>query len=83
MSRRTPNYLTLARLSVGTVNILNGSVDKIMFFNRSCTERVFLIEFLKTPEPVVGQMKVNNVCIDVWSVSNNFFAKKFITVART
>ncbi|EFO85357.1 hypothetical protein CRE_24135 [Caenorhabditis remanei] len=67
VSRRTLNYLNLARISIETVNIANGSADQIMFFNRSCTERVFLIEFLKTPQPVVGQMKVNNVCIDVCS----------------
>ncbi|KAF1768313.1 hypothetical protein GCK72_000125 [Caenorhabditis remanei] len=67
VSRRTLNYLNLARISVETVNIVNGSADKIMVFNRSCTERVFLIEFLKTPQPVVGQMKVNNIRIDVCS----------------
>ncbi|EFO85326.1 hypothetical protein CRE_24156 [Caenorhabditis remanei] len=76
VSRRMLNFMNLARISVEPIHILNGSVDKIMVFNKSNTKRVFLIEFLKTPQPVVGQMKVNNVCIDVWSVSNHFFSTK-------
>ncbi|KAF1768319.1 hypothetical protein GCK72_000131 [Caenorhabditis remanei] len=65
VSRRMLNVLNLARISVETVHVVNGIVDKITIFNESCTERKFAIEFLKTPQPVVGQMKVNNISIDV------------------
>ena len=69
------NFMNLARISVETFNVVNGSADKITIFNSSRTERKFLIEFLKTPQPVVGQMKVNNMLIDVWLVANNFFSR--------
>ncbi|EFO92244.1 hypothetical protein CRE_10973 [Caenorhabditis remanei] len=75
VSRRTLNYLNLARISVGTVHVVNGSADIITIFNESCTERKFVIEFVKTPQPVVGQMKVNDISINVWSVSINFFSR--------
>ena len=68
MSRRTLNYLNLARISIETVDIVNGSADKITIYDESCTKRKILIEFLKTPQPVVGQIKVNDISIDVWSV---------------
>ncbi|EFO85363.1 hypothetical protein CRE_24157 [Caenorhabditis remanei] len=66
-SRRMLNFINLARISVEPINIVNGSADKITIYDESCTERKILIEFLKTPQPVVGQMKVNNIRIDVCS----------------
>ncbi|EFP03486.1 hypothetical protein CRE_09583 [Caenorhabditis remanei] len=65
VSRRMLNFMNIARISVETFNVVNGNADKITIFNSSGTERKFLIEFLKTSQPVVGQMKVNNIRIDV------------------
>ena len=62
------NFMNLARISVEPINIINGRADKITIYDESNTERKILIEFLKTPQLVVGQMKVNNIRIDVWSV---------------
>ncbi|KAF1768316.1 hypothetical protein GCK72_000128 [Caenorhabditis remanei] len=66
VSRRALNYLNLARISKQMVNVVTGQRDAISFFNtNNPTENELRIHFLKTSEPIIGQIKVNNVCINV------------------
>ncbi|KAF1768310.1 hypothetical protein GCK72_000122 [Caenorhabditis remanei] len=66
VSRRILNCLSLARIPVQPISVVNGNANQIFFYDdESRTEKVFVIDFLQKPQSIIGQMQVNNVCIDV------------------
>ncbi|KAF1750228.1 hypothetical protein GCK72_016775 [Caenorhabditis remanei] len=66
VSARTLNLLNLARIPVRKVHVVNGITDAIFVYEHgSFTKTEFLIHFLKNPQTIVGQIKTNNVSIDI------------------
>ncbi|KAF1768309.1 hypothetical protein GCK72_000121 [Caenorhabditis remanei] len=69
VSRRVLNLLKLSRIPVArSVNVLIGKMDSIFFYELgSSTKKDFAIDFVEKPQSITGQMKINNICIDVRS----------------
>ena len=71
MSRRVLNCLHLSRIRVQTVQVASLPSVICIHETESSLSENFMIHFVQTPQPVVDQMKVNNVRINVWLVGNS------------
>ncbi|EFO85331.1 hypothetical protein CRE_24153 [Caenorhabditis remanei] len=67
VSRRVLNLLKLSRIPVArSVNVLIGKMNSIFFYEFGSSTKIdFAIDFVEKPQSITGQMKINNICIDV------------------
>ncbi|EFP02171.1 hypothetical protein CRE_24927 [Caenorhabditis remanei] len=67
VSHRVLNLLKLSRIPVvRSVNVLIGKMDSIFFYEFGSSTKIdFAIDFVEKPQSITGQIKINNICIDI------------------